>query len=190
MLRFCQVLCCDKSQPRCVIATRELSALYSPLSTRGAARAASHTSSVRGRASPDAPSGPSVYIQCWDWRKAMLAKGAAIQMAAVMLLADSVQGGAEGPPSPPAPRVRVELLAASGEIPRSGELWLGVRFRIDPGWHIYWRNRPFWVTAWTNWAFFKNAVREESGERLESKPMAPTGRLAVPVRPKWERCKM
>ena len=34
----------------------------------------------------------------------------------------------------------VELIA-SGEAPdATGGLWLGIRFSLEPGWHIYWRN--------------------------------------------------
>lgn len=38
------------------------------------------------------------------------------------------------------PHARVELIAAPGPAGRSGELALALRFRLDPGWHLYWRN--------------------------------------------------
>jgi DsbC/DsbD-like thiol-disulfide interchange protein len=49
---------------------------------------------------------------------------------------------------PPPPRkpviperlVEVELLAGAGEVAVGRSLRLGVRFRIAPGWHIYWEN--------------------------------------------------
>lgn len=34
----------------------------------------------------------------------------------------------------------VELIAAAEGFDRSGELWVGLRFRNDPDWHIYWQN--------------------------------------------------
>ncbi|NWG14111.1 MAG: hypothetical protein HXY20_11315 [Acidobacteria bacterium] len=34
----------------------------------------------------------------------------------------------------------VELIVADEEPDRERGLWIGVRFRLDPGWHIYWKN--------------------------------------------------
>jgi len=38
------------------------------------------------------------------------------------------------------PHTRVELIAAPGPAGSSGEITLALRFRLDPGWHLYWRN--------------------------------------------------
>ena len=35
---------------------------------------------------------------------------------------------------------RVTLIADLATVPAAGQPWLGVRFAIDDGWHIYWRN--------------------------------------------------
>lgn len=37
-----------------------------------------------------------------------------------------------------APHVAVSLITASSQSP--GSIELGLRFRLDPGWHVYWRN--------------------------------------------------
>src|SRR6266436_1544268 len=35
---------------------------------------------------------------------------------------------------------RVELLAQTAGISPNQQLWLGVHFSLEQGWHIYWRN--------------------------------------------------
>src|ERR1700680_4620021 len=35
---------------------------------------------------------------------------------------------------------QVRLITASTVAPRTGELWLGLQFRLKPGWHVYWKN--------------------------------------------------
>ena len=52
-------------------------------------------------------------------------------------------GGAQAQPEPRearAPHTSVELVAASEAFDAKGELWVGVRFRLDKDWHLYWRN--------------------------------------------------
>ncbi len=44
-------------------------------------------------------------------------------------------GGAQ-----PAPIVRVDLLSEQAGIVPGGEVWIGIRQRITPGWHTYWTN--------------------------------------------------
>jgi thiol:disulfide interchange protein DsbD len=39
-----------------------------------------------------------------------------------------------------APHAVVELIADQNAVVPGGSLWLGVRFTLDPGWHIYWVN--------------------------------------------------
>jgi thiol:disulfide interchange protein DsbD len=34
----------------------------------------------------------------------------------------------------------VELITSSATLSRSGEVWVGLRFQLQPGWHVYWRN--------------------------------------------------
>ncbi|HSS75658.1 MAG TPA: protein-disulfide reductase DsbD domain-containing protein [Thermoanaerobaculia bacterium] len=38
------------------------------------------------------------------------------------------------------PQSQVRLVTASKVAPRTGELWLGLQFRLKPGWHVYWKN--------------------------------------------------
>lgn len=38
------------------------------------------------------------------------------------------------------PQGLVELIAASEQPTAAGELWLALRYQLNPGWHIYWRN--------------------------------------------------
>jgi len=35
---------------------------------------------------------------------------------------------------------QVRLVTASKVAPRTGEVWLGLQFRLKPGWHVYWKN--------------------------------------------------
>src|SRR5271169_3029945 len=42
--------------------------------------------------------------------------------------------------SKPAPHTKVELVSENSSIQSGKKFTLGLRFRIDPGWHIYWLN--------------------------------------------------
>jgi DsbC/DsbD-like thiol-disulfide interchange protein len=42
--------------------------------------------------------------------------------------------------SPAASHAKVELIAEQNTAPAGQPLWVGVLFRLDPGWHIYWQN--------------------------------------------------
>jgi len=61
-------------------------------------------------------------------------------LAIAVLLMGSI---ADAQPAPArragAPHVTVELIADRDHA-RAGTLWLGLRFAIEPGWHIYWQN--------------------------------------------------
>lgn len=35
---------------------------------------------------------------------------------------------------------QVRLITASKVAPRTGEMWMGLQFRLKPGWHVYWKN--------------------------------------------------
>lgn len=53
--------------------------------------------------------------------------------AAVVLSASAASASA----APTSPRVRLDLL---GQVEADGSVTVGLRFRIAPGWHIYWEN--------------------------------------------------
>lgn len=42
--------------------------------------------------------------------------------------------------SPAESHAKVELIAEQNTAPAGKPLWVGVLFRLDPGWHIYWKN--------------------------------------------------
>ena len=46
---------------------------------------------------------------------------------------------AQGPGAPPSP-VRIEVVAAPPEASAPAAGWVGVRFLVEKGWHIYWQN--------------------------------------------------
>jgi DsbC/DsbD-like thiol-disulfide interchange protein len=45
-----------------------------------------------------------------------------------------------GAQSPAASHAKVELIAEQNTASAGKPLWLGLLFRLDPGWHIYWQN--------------------------------------------------
>jgi len=53
---------------------------------------------------------------------------------AVMLLGSAMAAPIQ------APHVTAELVAETGSIKPGQPVWIGVRFKMEPGWHIYWRN--------------------------------------------------
>jgi DsbC/DsbD-like thiol-disulfide interchange protein len=54
-------------------------------------------------------------------------------------LSASVQAGPP-PRQVSAPHVRVELIADSPAPVKGQPVWIGVRFVLEPGWHVYWQN--------------------------------------------------
>lgn len=38
------------------------------------------------------------------------------------------------------PQLTVELIAAVPSVPAASDVWVGLRFRLQSKWHIYWRN--------------------------------------------------
>ena len=42
--------------------------------------------------------------------------------------------------SPAESHAKVELIAEQNTAPAGNPLWVGLLFRLDPGWHIYWQN--------------------------------------------------
>lgn len=59
--------------------------------------------------------------------------------AAALLLAPAAARAAASPWSENGPS-RVRLVTAWQTAPAAGELRLGLHFRTDPGWHVYWKN--------------------------------------------------
>src|SRR3954469_11611215 len=35
---------------------------------------------------------------------------------------------------------QVRLITAAKVAPNAGEMWMGLQFRLKPGWHVYWKN--------------------------------------------------
>src|SRR5258706_12791509 len=35
---------------------------------------------------------------------------------------------------------QVRLVTAAKVAPRTGEMWMGLQFRLKTGWHVYWKN--------------------------------------------------
>jgi thiol:disulfide interchange protein len=60
-------------------------------------------------------------------------------LTAVSLLAGAAVA-AHAAEAPTSPRVRVELLSEVGAISPGATFWIGLRQRIEPGWHTYWMN--------------------------------------------------
>lgn len=58
----------------------------------------------------------------------------------VMLAVSAMLVGGAVTTAAQADAVRVELVADAATIAPGQRFWLGLRFRITPGWHIYWRN--------------------------------------------------
>lgn len=59
--------------------------------------------------------------------------------AIAVLLANAPLPGAETPVVE-RPNVRASLLTDAEAIAPGAEFWVGVRYRMAPGWHIYWKN--------------------------------------------------
>src|SRR5208337_4677480 len=41
---------------------------------------------------------------------------------------------------PAQPHLKVELISEQSSSPPGQPLWVGLLFRLEPGWHIYWQN--------------------------------------------------
>jgi DsbC/DsbD-like thiol-disulfide interchange protein len=55
--------------------------------------------------------------------------------AAIALFASGVRAQ-----STPEVHARLQLVSEAATIPANGPVWVGVLFRLDEGWHIYWKN--------------------------------------------------
>lgn len=55
--------------------------------------------------------------------------------ATIALLASGVRAQ-----STPEIHARLQLVSEAATIPANGPVWVGVLFRLDEGWHIYWKN--------------------------------------------------
>ena len=38
------------------------------------------------------------------------------------------------------PHIKIDLISQQAESPAGQPLWVGLRFQLEPGWHIYWQN--------------------------------------------------
>lgn len=61
-------------------------------------------------------------------------------LTAVVVTLSAAASSAQVPRTMTAPHTTVEIVAASPTLEPGGDLWVGVRFLLEPGWHIYWRN--------------------------------------------------
>jgi thiol:disulfide interchange protein DsbD len=66
--------------------------------------------------------------------------------------------------SVPDTHAKVELIAEQSNVPSGNPLWVGVLFRLDKGWHIYWQNPG------------------DSGEPPKVEWQLPRGLVARPIR--------
>ncbi len=73
---------------------------------------------------------------------AMVGKGGSWRFigVAVCLLGVWTAEGLGVPRQVNAKHSTVELITAGEKPDKGGGLWIGVRFRLEPGWHIYWKN--------------------------------------------------
>lgn len=117
-------------------------------------------------------------------------------------------------PSDGAKIVRMELLTNDGTIAAGATEYVGVRLRIQPGWHVYWRNpgdsgteprvrieAPLGVTvgsiAWPRPIVFEQPEETTygyAGEVVLLVPVTapadlPVGTLTLPVEAEWLVCK-
>jgi thiol:disulfide interchange protein DsbD len=60
--------------------------------------------------------------------------------AAIVIQLLAAASGMAAPRQVSAPHLTVELLADQATIVPGKDLWLGIRFALEPGWHIYWQN--------------------------------------------------
>ena len=65
------------------------------------------------------------------WRRSM----AALAVCALLAFA-----GISYAQLPAGPHVKVELISEQAAAPPGQPLWVGLLFRLEPGWHIYWQN--------------------------------------------------
>jgi DsbC/DsbD-like thiol-disulfide interchange protein len=88
----------------------------------------------------------------------------------------------------PTPHAVVELVADWDDAGRSGTLWVGVRFELDPHWHIYWQNpgdagSPPEV-AWTlPTGMSAGAIEWPAPERIDAQGVVSYGYSGVVVLP-------
>lgn len=63
-----------------------------------------------------------------------------MKVAAVIALGMTLVGPAKAGPYARSTHARVDLVAESAALAPAGTVTLGLRFALDDGWHIYWRN--------------------------------------------------
>jgi len=67
-------------------------------------------------------------------------RGVAVRLLTTVTLLAGAAPAAYGADAVVSPRVRVELLSEVGAISPGATFWIGLRQRIEPGWHTYWMN--------------------------------------------------
>jgi DsbC/DsbD-like thiol-disulfide interchange protein len=108
------------------------------------------------------------------------------------LVVSSFSASAQSGPPPrqvSAPHVRVELIADSVTPVKGRPLWVGMRFVLEPGWHIYWQNPgdsggPPTVTWHLPEGVTAGDVQWPAPERIEAGPIVNygyQGEVVLPV---------
>jgi DsbC/DsbD-like thiol-disulfide interchange protein len=73
-----------------------------------------------------------VYRQTRKWAAAIGGAGLALCAISSVAVAQAPAAGES--------HARIELIADHFAMPANRTIWVGLEFRMDPGWHIYWRN--------------------------------------------------
>ena len=60
--------------------------------------------------------------------------------AAIAILVPARSASAQTPRRVSTPHAKVELIADRDTIGSGGVVWVGIRFELEPHWHIYWQN--------------------------------------------------
>jgi len=71
---------------------------------------------------------------------ASLAGATAAHTAAGQATAGQAAAGQAVSRQASAPYAKVDLIASGSAVTPGSDLWIGLRFQLDPGWHVYWRN--------------------------------------------------
>lgn len=69
--------------------------------------------------------------------KIALTAAASLTLLAVMLPAAAYGAASAWSVNDPS---QVRLITAAKVAPNAGEMWMGLQFRLKPGWHVYWKN--------------------------------------------------
>ena len=67
----------------------------------------------------------------------LLRRRSIVLLTACAMLAMAARSNAQLPAEP---HLKVELISEQATSPPGKPLWVGLLFRLEPGWHIYWQN--------------------------------------------------